>query len=358
MKWISMKEVAQAGERERERAGSSEGKWNRGCGRYMGQPRQTRTTSSANSKKSQQKHANGRQYTLRFKWIPGFVPIDLAPLSRLLQRGPAKSTCRQFGLKSMCECVCESQQKKCWQTARSGDFSLPLSFSALSVYFQFQFSLLWLLLLCFFSQLSLWPRSYRKLAPKMPPPPPLASWGPSRLKQRRNFCLSSRISGESFWPAAKTTRRANKMNRKIERARRKGKGKVSGGNGQWQAGRGWLGWLRPVRPLLLITFDRLKVVLGIVSSDSLRFRVEAVGFCFWYLSLLSWFLCGLSSWLLSSDRVCGRKGVAADAVVIIVAASIGLVNFVCKLFGLCPNIDNILMSMARAHTHTLSENSG
>lgn len=49
--------------------------------------------------------------------------------------------------------------------------------------------------------------------------------------------------------------------------------------------------------------------------------------------------------------MCGRKGVAAAAVVIIV----GLVNFVCKLFGLCPNIDNILMSMDHTLLYTLRE---
>lgn len=57
------------------------------------------------------------------------------------------------------------------------------------------------------------------------------------------------------------------------------KKKVSGVTGsdsgrQEEGGGGW--W----HPLLPITFDRLKVVLGIVSSDSLRFHVEAVGFCF------------------------------------------------------------------------------
>lgn len=242
MKWISMKEVAQAGERERERAGSSEGKWNRGCGRYMGQPRQTRTTSSANSKKSQQKHANGRQYTLRFKWIPGFVPIDLAPLSRLLQRGPAKSTCRQFGLKSMCECVCESQQKKCWQTARSGDFSLPLSFSALSVYFQFQFSLLWLLLLCFFSQLSLWPRSYRKLAPKMPPPPPPPAEDPADLSSAGIFAFQVESVAKVFGQQRKLHAERTRWIERLSERDVRGRGKwVGATDSDRQGGVGWAG---------------------------------------------------------------------------------------------------------------------
>lgn len=182
----------------------------------------------------------------------------------------------------MCVCVCRG--KKCWQTARSGDFSLPLSFSALSVYFQFQFSLPSLALCCVAFFLSLF---YRKLAPKnannrLPSRPPVE--GLSRRDLSSDGIFAFQV--ESFWPAAaaKTTRRAKKkMNRKIERVRRKWVGQatqtVTGRQGGVAAAaivahHFWPTKSSAWRDCLQLDSTRL---------DSLRFHVEAV----WLLLLIS-----------------------------------------------------------------------
>lgn len=147
---------------------------------YLGQPRQTRTMSSANSKKSQHAAA-GVNYVSSGMARPEGCQLSAWTLSRLLQAPRAKSTCRQLAL-GMCVCMCV-----CAPVARKTLTNSSQRRLFLAVVIQRAVS--WFFLLS----------AYRKLAPKMPPQR-------QRLKQSRHFCHSSRINGASFWLAAKTTR--------------------------------------------------------------------------------------------------------------------------------------------------------
>lgn len=259
---------------------------------------------------------------------------------------------------SVCVFVCvRIEKKKCWQTARSGDFSLPLSFSALSVYFQFQFSLLLLLL---FSAFSLCSR-LQATCPKNAAP---NSRELSRLKQRRNFPAFqvesvAKVFGQQRKLHAERTRWIERLSERDAERKRKVSGVTDSDSGR-EAGSGGGGRGGGKASIVAHHFWPTKSC----SGDCFQRLASISCRSCWLLLLISFitkliFVLGFFGFLTRGVCVCVCVGVRAwqQMLLLLLLRHTLVWSILCANCLGCVRTSIIFWCLWHAHTHTHIANS-